>query len=1191
MLRLCICLHLALLTCTVFLQAADGQSIPARFGVEQFAPSKITCNAQQQTTYIKSSDKDSGAFMWQLSGILESQIDVDAEGILRLDLSDWKPAKHREKKIFRLFIHDLNAEALMHLIGKIATVNITIQADREATGILRGEGQLDGKHYHFSQDIRIGTEKSTLSLSRMIPEGLQGLHIRIDPITPAKYSIFNASIQQGGNKEDEVAAAVAEGVNLLTNGDAEWGFYNTMWNNPGLDTIAEVAGSQENVFNGWTSYAIDETVKHSGKRSFRSDGKSGGRMYFAPVPYVVGKKVFLSFYARSEKKETTMRTTLFLANGQAYGGSSIKLDTEWKRYDLDVTWGAKTGNGFNEIGDVVNGYGSLYKLTMPRFYFDGVAWIDDISYSIGSPAPERNPLRELNMLGKIDHPDGLYYEGEGVKADLMLENATEEKATYNLSAQFMDFRGEGSDVDLQASIELNPGEAKPWSFTAVPMKRGSFSLKVTAANSVTGKEHQYVLAGGVVPAEKKAIKRFSADIVAKRNIQFSLPYLKTFGIGSVRVWTTYCPWGSENGEFIGLRDIPMLDQEGMWILLNVSLTDLWRRVPKDMSETIKLWRKGISPVASMVDCFEILNEANIWTNRKPDPAYEDMSSSSYVRVLKAGSQLFKELNPDALIAGPATCHTDVSFTAGVFAAGGGEFLDVVSEHPYRELPELPDFDADIQALRKVVAGKPIYSTECGRQFPAIMRDNQPSEFYQDKLAEIVRLHLIAFGCGNELYTNFAWEVRPVGMAWQFFMGGSPNNNGMPRPAPVLYATRAMADVLGDAPTLGRIRLGHEYRAYLFQKDSKRIVALWKHIGSPSTIDLSTIPAKTELLDMMGNPLDITHAPLSQFPVYIITEASEEVLRSCFTDLDLEDSGNPVSADLQVLALKKAGVKITNLRNRAVSGSVTLADQKKQFSLGPEEVGLVDFYLTDAITTTPRMMSAMVDTGAGGKPLQVTKDLHAMFAGYTGKDLTIDGDLSDWPKADSTELNYTNSVRYIDWTDDEKKVNAKVQTAWNENNLYVAVTVYKQGFYPTEKQSVWEGDGLQIAFDTTCNSKKGVGYEDDDFEYGIALQNGKAEVYRRQASSASHDSLAKEIGKLDGNEVNACIMQYPDRQVYELAFGRRSVSPFRLGAGNIMKWDLIVNMSNGKQRIGYLEITPGIGKDKDPYQFIPLLLNQ
>ena len=138
-------------------------------------------------------------------------------------------------------------------------------------------------------------------------------------------------------------------------------------------------------------------------------------------------------------------------------------------------------------------------------------------------------------------------------------------------------------------------------------------------------------------------------------------------------------------------------------------------------------------------------------------------------------------------------------------------------------------------------------------------------------------------------------------------------------------------------------------------------------------------------------------------------------------------------------------------------------------------------------------------------------------------------------------------------------------------------------------TTWKGDGLQIAFDTMKNAQKiTTGFNDDDFEYDLALFNGKPTVFRRKASLAYHDSLHKPLGVVE--DVALDIAHEGRRTIYTIKFAPQSVSPFRLNKGESMRFAVLTNLSDGKTRYGALETAPGIFvKRKWPYGFQELVL--
>ena len=109
----------------------------------------------------------------------------------------------------------------------------------------------------------------------------------------------------------------------------------------------------------------------------------------------------------------------------------------------------------------------------------------------------------------------------------------------------------------------------------------------------------------------------------------------------------------------------------------------------------------------------------------------------------------------------------------------------------------------------------------------------------------------------------------------------------------------------------------------------------------------------------------------------------------------------------------------------------------------------------------------------------------------------------------------------------------------------------------------------------------------DFEYDFGLCDGKATVYRRKSSASSYDSLTKPVGVV--KDIVCTIRKYPDRVVYEAAFPRLAVSPFKLQAGSSMRTGVLLNLSNGRERVGFLELTDGIGNVKMPFLWMDFIL--
>lgn len=135
---------------------------------------------------------------------------------------------------------------------------------------------------------------------------------------------------------------------------------------------------------------------------------------------------------------------------------------------------------------------------------------------------------------------------------------------------------------------------------------------------------------------------------------------------------------------------------------------------------------------------------------------------------------------------------------------------------------------------------------------------------------------------------------------------------------------------------------------------------------------------------------------------------------------------------------------------------------------------------------------------------------------------------------------------------------------------------KDGFHPADSTgALWKGDSIQVGLDPLRNAEPGqAGLQPDDFEYDIALFDGKPAVWRSAASLAVYDSLGKSLGLIQ--EVAAAVVRRGRSTTYELAFPKAAVSPFQLREGATMRLDVLANIGSDAGRAGYLQLASGLG---------------
>jgi hypothetical protein len=139
-------------------------------------------------------------------------------------------------------------------------------------------------------------------------------------------------------------------------------------------------------------------------------------------------------------------------------------------------------------------------------------------------------------------------------------------------------------------------------------------------------------------------------------------------------------------------------------------------------EADRAWRDYVAALAAhfggRVRHWEVWNEPNasgFWQPHKPDPA-------AYVRLLADTVPLLRAGVPDAFVIGGVFASVrptgTLPFVEECFRHGMGEWIDALSWHPYRAMPE-HGLEEEVNVLRRLVAahapGVVLWQGECGCQ--------------------------------------------------------------------------------------------------------------------------------------------------------------------------------------------------------------------------------------------------------------------------------------------------------------------------------------------------------------------------------------------------------------------------------------------------------------------------------------------
>ena len=987
--------------------------------------------------------------------------------------------------------------------------------------------------------------------------------------------------------------------NWVINGGAERGFYMTVPTDLAYLAQPNSGGAFHSQFGVWkkaTDYSIDHKEARTGKSSFKIQNfeySPYNRLTFAPVPVIPGKPLSFSAWMKSD---VPAKVQLWFVNsaGSRYV-KSFKVTQEWKKYTFTIPkFGARfSGKGAYTTGDPGNT--SKYDLNFPSILVAGKATVhvDDVRCQHKMMTSDEGEEVPVRVTGKLDRESSYYFAGEPMTAEIDIDS--DRNGSGTIGWKLYDFFGnviaEGKPVNISFPLKRK--------FTVdVPQeKRGSMYLLFSVIPEGASPIEQGFPCG-VIDKAKKLDPRFGLNMVEQRDPQELIAVMKDFGIGSIRLW-----WNNLSWELPQSDSSAAFHKAGIFVLY--SLARAYRfMLPKDPAEYLRSVEKWImNATKGNVDLYDLLNEPNAWpVGKNPDPAKYNVSSvEEVVKLEKLMAEVVRRCDPGIPIAAPSTCHTSISYMDSFLRLGGAEFTDILTEHPYRAFAEMPDYYKDIQAMRKFSKdyGKNfrMLSSENGIVRPSFNRHGVFEEQERIAVEKQVRIMLTALAGGMEQYYSFTCGALNPGLSFTDTLVAANSGKEALLPGPIFYCMNAASTALRDASPVKQIVLGFEFRCYLFRRnDGSSCALLWKWHGEPAKIAFSS---EMKGCDMMGSRIGGREFLLSPAPIYLDSPLAPEELEKQIRNAKLEMTGAVALAQLVAAGENSFFVKVGNLSPSVLSGKVEIdrefvkgANIQSFTNLEPQRDLMVTFESAAPLSLKKQFIKGRI-LADGRKPVEFKLDFSGLASPRTPKKLQIDGDLSDWP-ANAASFTLDSSCAAAPWkqTEEEKKIKAEGKICWDKENLYVAVVVNKEHqVSDTGKtiQGMWSNDSVQIGFDTLSNAiQPSTGYLDDDFEYWISRLNGKTVVYRANASSSDYDSLGKPLGVI--NEVPAAIVEKDGKTIYEFAFPTFTVSPFKLTAGSSMRFNIIVNVSNGKVRRGFLQLAPGIGQHpKSPFEFISLTL--
>ena len=322
------------------------------------------------------------------------------------------------------------------------------------------------------------------------------------------------------------------------------------------------------------------------------------------------------------------------------------------------------------------------------------------------------------------------------------------------------------------------------------------------------------------------------------------------------------------------------------------------------------------------------------------------------------------------------------------------------------------------------------------------------------------------------------------------------------------------------------------------------------------------------------------------------EQNGKLLKRSYMNVEVKEKLNASLADGEDILdnMKDIAVNINNTFNDKVSGTVkieapdgwTLETNEQKFEINADESKRISFKIDEfnRVPFNEYVFSYTVTDDNGDVLAQGKKLLDFTIAVKANGEINtanFNGDISDWANAYPIHINPPEDLTNLDaWKQSNFAVKSFMK--WDENYYYVLTDVYDDLHYQGYTGSqMWQGDSLQIAFDT-LNDDSPKGYGSDDYEFGIGQSALGTEVvayaagYPNTAGSRSSD-WAKII-RDNENKITRYLVKLPKNEIY----------PLDLKEGTHFGYNICANDADVLNRDKVIEFTEGVNGNKRPGLF-------
>lgn len=280
---------------------------------------------------------------------------------------------------------------------------------------------------------------------------------------------------------------------------------------------------------------------------------------------------------------------------------------------------------------------------------------------------------------------------------------------------------------------------------------------------------------------------------------------------------------------------------------------VFKDTPEAWADVRAYWTELVTALQGRTDAWGLINEPyrGMWAG----------TDDLILRYWQMMHDVVKQYDPKTPLIGPSLNVNEPAMMAQykeLLDQGFGQHIDGVELHTYTAtaMPEDINWEHNIQQARKItkaaVGDKPIYSTEMG------MSMDYDNELYQAQYlarcfvwAKKMKLKML-------LWHMYSWpQGNPLSERNFAIFRSDPRKiePSQPRPAGVAYG--AMTRQLSGATFRTELDyLGPSVKAFVFERNGKPMLAIWRMDQRTSTVNLAVSELKITVTDLFGSTKNI-----------------------------------------------------------------------------------------------------------------------------------------------------------------------------------------------------------------------------------------------------------------------------------------------------------------------------------------------